>query len=141
RKAFYLLLNKVRIQLQAEHAAKEIQLFLLACSAFTFCLFLLARFTVIIAVNTYVMTFAAIAAIVFFMKFRITRPGHKSAASLYDQYCGEDRVSTALAFIEKDETVYTLQRSDALLHMKKSELDLKNRKKKYVYPVLLGCSL
>ena len=90
RKAFYLLLNKVRIQLQAEHAAKEIQLFLLACSAFTFCLFLLARFTVIIAVNTYVMTFAAIAAIVFFMKFRITRPGHKSAASLYDQYCGED---------------------------------------------------
>ncbi|MBS4198779.1 hypothetical protein KHA93_03825 [Bacillus sp. FJAT-49732] len=141
RKAFYSLLNKVRLQLQTEHAVKEIQYYLLTCSGFTFCLFIMARFFVIIDTNVYIMVFVSISAIFFFIKFWVTRPDFKRAAYIYDQYCGENRTTTALSFIEKEETVYTLQRKEALFHMKKVEAHVSKRNKKYVAPFSLGLSL
>ncbi|MCR2820895.1 hypothetical protein [Lederbergia panacisoli] len=141
QKSFYSLLRKVKLQLQFEHSARKFQYFLSVCSAFILCLFILARFTVIIDMNLFIMTFISLAAIVFFVQFWRTRPGFKRAAQFFDQYCGEDRASTALAFINEKEMIHQFQRKYALFHMKKAEIDVLKRKKKYIYPIPLCLSL
>jgi len=141
QKTFYSLLKKVKLQLQVEHSAKEFQYLLLTCSAFILCLFIFARFYVIIDTNMFISSFVSITVIFFFVRFWKTKPGFKQAAQFYDQYCGEDRASTALAFMDDKEMVPELQRKDALVHMKKAEISVLKRKKKYIYPLPLYLSI
>lgn len=131
---FYQLLHSVTRQLRLEYAFKQLHYLLLTIFLYLTIIMLLMRTIVIVHFVFYMVigTVLIIAIYLFFIWRNL--PKNKDAAKLYDQYVGEERTQTALAFIDRDETIYLLQRKDAVTHMKQTEQTIRKRKKKLFYP-------
>ncbi|HEY4553106.1 MAG TPA: hypothetical protein VIG80_07910 [Bacillaceae bacterium] len=138
---FIRLLKRVKRQLFMERAAKQIQLALLYCGCLSAVLALAARLTPIVYLEYY----AAGAMFMFLLTALYSlwkeKPDSREAASLYDSYAGEDRVATALSFLDKKEAIYELQRKEALARMMKVEESVQLRKRTFIRPLILAAAI
>src|SRR5690606_41123798 len=119
RVQFLKFLNPVRRQLLFEMILKEVQLLLAFAGAVCFLLLLTARFIVIPFLSYYFYSAMFLLIIVFIFKTWRNRPGLSEAASVYNQFVPDDRVTTGFSFLNDEGVVAQLQLADAVKQMKK----------------------
>lgn len=134
KKQFLSLLNIPKRKLLIEHFTRYVHSGLFLAVISTFIISLVARFFVVLHLNEIMMIVSGIilltAVVIAFFK----KPDNYDAAALFDDYVTEDRVTTALTYLQKDKTAWSqLQRRDALSYMKKLSPKIRERKLKLFF--------
>ncbi len=133
-KQFIGLVKPVQRQLFWLLLWKEGQLFLLGASVWAVVLNLLARMIVFPFVLRFLLIGWLVLGIISVYRVCLRRPSIKTASLVFNQYVPEDRVITALSFLQQEGELERLQLRDAVRHMKIHEQDVWKRKKKVLYP-------
>ncbi|CAH2713285.1 hypothetical protein BACCIP111895_00420 [Neobacillus rhizosphaerae] len=134
KRQFYQLLKPVRRQLLIKRSFVQFHYWLLAASVFTVLLLLAARLFVIPFYHEMVWYGCFLLLILFIFLIWRSRPGWREAAQLFNTYIPEDRVITALFFIDDDGVLKKLQLAEAITLMKKEQQHVLARKKGYFLP-------
>ncbi|MFF2449849.1 hypothetical protein ACFVSW_22665 [Neobacillus sp. NPDC058068] len=131
---FYQLLKPVRRQLLIKRTVVEFHYWILAASIFSVLLLVAARVVVIPFYQE--MLWIGCLLLLPIVVFRIwrNRPGWREAAQLFNAYIPEDRVITALSFLDEEGMLQKLQLAEALTLMKKEQHRVLARKKGYFSP-------
>lgn len=134
KKQFLDLLNPVYRQLFIARIFKEGQLFLLVAGIYAILLFLLARLVVFPFMLYWLIGGQSILFSYFIYRTWKNRGSINQAAKIFDVYVGEDRVVTALSFLDKDGILQELLLRETVSLMKKVQKEVLKRKKKMFYP-------
>jgi hypothetical protein len=136
-KQFSRLVKPVQRQLFWLLLWKEGQLFLLGAAVWAVVLYLLARILVFPLVVHFLFIGWLILGMINVYRIWRKRPSMREASLLFNQYVPEDRVITALSFLQQEGEMERLQLRDAVRRMKIHEQDVWKRKKKVFYPTWL----
>ncbi|ETI66934.1 hypothetical protein [Neobacillus vireti] len=131
---FYQLLKPVLRQLLIKRTAVEIHYWLLAASVFSVLLLLAARVLVIPFYHEVLWSGCFLLLPVFVFRIWRNQPGWREAAQLFNAYIPEDRVITALSFLDEEGMLQKLQLAEAITLMKKEQHRVLARKKGYFSP-------
>jgi|GEM_PF-3778299 len=137
---FLRQLDTVRKSLLRERMVGEAQLFLVSGAVFSFLLFSVARFIPIPYLERYF--FIGIPACLSFSILHLfrTKPGRLEAAKLANRYVEEDRVLSAFHFLNDSSPVSFLLIRDAVFSLERELPRIRNREKRWFYPLRLVTS-
>lgn len=134
QKQFFGLLKPVRRQLFLQKSGVEFQYWLTASTAFALLILFTARMMVFPFYHLFILLGCSL--LLTFYGFRIWRkmPGWREAALLFNSYVPDDRVLTALSFINRDGILEKLQLNEAVTYMKREQHMVLTRKKSFLMP-------
>jgi hypothetical protein len=133
KQQFLAILNTAKKKLYLKHIWQYSQLgFLIAASTMLLVL-VLARFVVVTHLVEKLVIIGLVVLFVVALYAFIKRPTDYDAAHYFDQFVADERVKTALQFLQKEDMVIILQRNDAISHMKQHIPVLKATKQKLFY--------
>ncbi|GIO26283.1 hypothetical protein [Ornithinibacillus bavariensis] len=115
---FLALLKTAKRKLYLKHFLNFIQRWCLIAGVSMFLVVVLARFVVVTNLTDILGIIAFISLIIVTAISLIKRPSLRDAARYFDEFVQEDRVKTALHFLQRDDPLSQLQRKDAISHMK-----------------------
>ena len=132
-KQFFSLLAVLKRKLIIEHVSRNLHLGLLLLSSLSLIIALLARVFVIEYLSEILIVSSCVLISVSVVVSFFTKPGNYTAATLFDDYVGEDRVKTALTYINDESVMSILQRRDTLSYMKNQMTIVEKRKIRLFY--------
>lgn len=134
QKMYYQLLKPVRRQLLFQKTIVETQYWLTASAAFVVIILTTARMMVVPFYHLFIWVGCFLLLIVYGFRFWRNRPGWKEAAMVFNRYIPDDRVITALSFIDSDGILEKLQLKEALTCMKREQHRVLSRKQSFFLP-------
>ena len=128
QRQFLSLLAVLKRKLFIEHVSRYLHLGLLIISATLLIVAISARVLVIVYLSETLLVISCVLFIAAIVGSLLTKPSNHMAATLYDDYVGDDRVKTALLYLKDESVMSRLQRRDALSHMENQLIEVGKRK-------------
>ncbi|MGF2616179.1 hypothetical protein FZC84_00180 [Rossellomorea vietnamensis] len=120
RKLFLSLLSYLHKKLAVRHFSRQLTYGLATAACAGAVLAIAGRLFIITFLWEKIVAITALLIISFAVWAFLKRPNRRDAAQHYDEYAGEEAVSTALSGLDKEDVMLQLQRKDALRRMKES---------------------
>jgi hypothetical protein len=146
KKVFYQLLKPVRRQLIILEISREFHYWLTTSFAFAVLLLAVARMMAFPFYHRFIWGGCLLLLLVHGIRVWRRVPDWKRAALLFNLYVPDDRVTTALSFIDSDGIIEKLQLKETLSNMKREQQRVLTRKKNFLLAkwlliaLLLGCT-
>lgn len=121
-------LNIAKRKLFIEHFSRYIHVGFLIAGIVAVMIIFSARIFVILHVMEKLLWISGVIFLATIIISLLKKPTNQLAANLFDEYVKEDRIKSALTFLEDDSAICHLQRRDALAHMKRQIPEIEARK-------------